>query len=130
MSRSLRIAVFTGTFPVLSETFILRQITGLLDLGQEVDIYADCEPDSSSSNGKAGLFHAEFEKYGLRQRTIYMSMPPEMAPWELPVWPITGRTWPPGSATSIHNARRVARALPKFLRCLLAAPGLAFQVLK
>src|SRR5262249_16013431 len=32
--------------------------------------------------------------------------------------------------TSIHNFTRIARAAPKFLRSLLGAPRLAFQVLK
>src|SRR5437867_9260781 len=104
MPRPLRIAVFTGTFPVISETFILRQITGLLDLGHEVDIYADSAPGPDSP------MHAEATKYGLIERTTYMGMPPETSPWEMPVWPITGRTWLPGSKTSMHNSLRVARA--------------------
>jgi len=48
MSRPLRIAMFVGSFPVLSETFILRQITGLLDRGHEVHIYA-----TRGRNGRA-----------------------------------------------------------------------------
>jgi colanic acid/amylovoran biosynthesis glycosyltransferase len=36
----VRIAFFLGVFPCLSETFILNQITGLIDRGHEVDIYA------------------------------------------------------------------------------------------
>jgi len=56
-------------------------------------------------------------------------MPPETAPWEMPVWPITGRTWPPGVAAPVHNARRVALAIGKFLRCLVSSPRLAFRVL-
>ncbi|HSE83535.1 MAG TPA: glycosyltransferase [Thermodesulfobacteriota bacterium] len=36
----MKIAFIVDVFPVLSETFILNQITGLLDLGHEVDIYA------------------------------------------------------------------------------------------
>jgi|ERR1043165_6498543 colanic acid/amylovoran biosynthesis glycosyltransferase len=123
MSRPLRIAFFTGTFPVISETFILRQITGLLDLGHEVHIYADAQSPSES-------VHPEFEKYRLGERTTYMDMPPETAPWEMPIWPITGRTWPPGSTTSVHNFTRLARALPKLLRCLLTSPALTCQVLK
>src|SRR5205823_8051378 len=98
MSRPLRIAMFVGSFPVVSETFILRQITGLLDLGHEVDIYADCAPDPNAPA------HPEVAKYRLRQRTTYMDMPPEVSPWEMPVWPITGRTWLPGAKTSIHNS--------------------------
>ncbi|WP_055106047.1 glycosyltransferase [Paenibacillus ihumii] len=35
----MRIAYMVPTFPSLSETFILNQITGLLDLGYEVDIF-------------------------------------------------------------------------------------------
>src|SRR6185369_9437461 len=107
MNRPLRIAIFTGIFPVVSETFILRQITGLIDLGHEVDIYADCAPEASAS------IHPEVVKYRLGERTIYMEMPPETAPYEMPVWPITGRTWPPGSATSTHNLIRLVRAFPK-----------------
>ena len=37
MPRPLRIALFIGRFPVVSETFILRQVASLLDLGHEVD---------------------------------------------------------------------------------------------
>ena len=30
----MKIAVVSGVFPTLSETFVLNQVTGLLDLGQ------------------------------------------------------------------------------------------------
>ena len=123
MSRPLRIAMFVGSFPVVSETFIVRQITGLIDLGHAVEIYAD-------SRAEAGApIHPEIAKYRLLERTTFMELPPETAPFEMPVWPITGRTWPPGSASSIHNSLRVARAVPKFFRCLWEVPRLAFQVL-
>ena len=36
----MRIAFFVNKFPSTSETFILNQITGLLDKGHTVDIYA------------------------------------------------------------------------------------------
>lgn len=36
----MKVAVIVGGFPLISETFILRQITALLDLGHQVDIYA------------------------------------------------------------------------------------------
>jgi colanic acid/amylovoran biosynthesis glycosyltransferase len=36
----MKIAFFMNVFPLLSETFILNQITGLIDLGYQVDIYA------------------------------------------------------------------------------------------
>ena len=35
----MRIAFLVNNFPMLSETFVLNQITGLLDRGHEVDIY-------------------------------------------------------------------------------------------
>lgn len=124
MNPPLRIAMFVGSFPVVSETFIVRQITGLLDLGHDVDIYADTRAEAVSP------VLSEVTKYRLLERTTFMDMPPEAAPWEMPVWPITGRTWPPGSATSIHNSIRLAKALPHFFRCLLAAPRLAFKVSK
>jgi len=124
MSRPLRIGIFVGTFPVISETFILRQIIGLLELGHEVTIYADSKPEGASP------VQPEVVKYRLLERTTYMDMPPEVAPWEMPVWPITGRTWPPGAATSIHNLRRIAQAFPKFLSCVARAPRLTIQTVK
>ena len=55
-------------FPALSETFILNQITGLLDLGHEVDIYASGKRDDPK-------VHAEFEAYNLSKRTYYPETP-------------------------------------------------------
>ena len=78
-------AMFVGSFPVVSETFIVRQITGLIDLGHEVDIYADTQAEAGAP------IHAEIAKYRLPERTTFMEMPPETAPYEMPVWPFTGR---------------------------------------
>lgn len=124
MNRLLRIAVFIGRFPVVSETFILRQITGLLDHGHDVDIYSD------TGNEAGGPAHPEVAQYNLLKRTTYMNMPPETCPWEMPVWPITGRTWPPGSATSVRNLSRVVRSLPVFFRGFIRAPRLTLRALK
>src|SRR5204862_2490847 len=124
MDRPLRIALFIGRFPVVSETFILRQVAGLLDLGHEVDVYSD------SGNESGGPAHPEVSKYGLVERTTYMNMPPETCPYEMPVWPITGKTWPPGASGPVFNAKRVARATPVFWRCLARAPGLTMRFLK
>ena len=60
----MRIAFFVEKFPTLSETFILNQITGLIDQGHTVDIYADM-PVSGSKN------HLDIEKYNLLNRTYY-----------------------------------------------------------
>jgi hypothetical protein len=111
-----------GEFPVISETFIVRQITGLIDLGHSVDIYADTRGDT------AGM-HAEVEKYRLLERTTFMDMPTECAPWELTAWPLAGETWVPGAEEPIPNWKRLADALPALRRCLERAPALTEQAL-
>src|SRR5205814_5910000 len=92
MSRPLRIAMFVGSFPVVSETFILRQITGLVDLGHEVDIYAEREPT------EPGPIQPEVLDYALLARTVYTDrgMPLASGYWQLPVSPTMGKTWIPG----------------------------------
>lgn len=124
MNRPLRIAIFVGCFPVVSETFILRQITGLLDQGHDVDIYADVAAATDVP------VQSEVTAHGLRERTTYANMPPESAPWEMPVWPIGGHTWLPGSAKSIPNWRRVARALPVLVSNFVRSPRLVIQLLR
>src|SRR2546423_2600961 len=96
MNRPLRIAFFTGAFPVLSETFILRQITGLLDLGHEVDIYAQWRPDEDA-------VHDDVSAYRLLERTTYLDLPLATGYWELPVSPLWGETWLPGAEAAVPN---------------------------
>ncbi len=60
----MKIAFILNRFPVLSETFILNQITGLIDRGHDVDIMA-------SSSGNEEKMHPDVEKYGLLERTFY-----------------------------------------------------------
>ncbi len=62
------IGYVSGSFPKLSETFILNEITGLIDLGHEVDIYA-------STKGEESKVHASVEKYDLINHTYYRNMP-------------------------------------------------------
>ena len=57
---ALRIAFFVPSFPELSETFIARQVVGLLDRGHEVRVFAH-EPASD------GLAHQSFEQRDLRR---------------------------------------------------------------
>lgn len=60
----MRIAVLLSEFPNLSETFVLDQITGLVERGHELDIYADrC--------GNMSAVHADIERYRLLERTNY-----------------------------------------------------------
>lgn len=61
----MRIAFIVGRFPLLSLTFVLNQITGLIDRGHEVDIYA-------FKRGDISKVHPDVEKYHLLDRTYYL----------------------------------------------------------
>ncbi|MCK9595834.1 glycosyltransferase [Candidatus Pacearchaeota archaeon] len=60
----MKIAFVVHNFPKLSETFILNQIIGLIDMGHEVDIYAH------SPSGEE-IIHKEIIDYGLLEKTFY-----------------------------------------------------------
>lgn len=60
----MKIAFILYHWPVLSETFVLNQITGLLDRGHDVDVFA-------KSPGKQPIVHDAVEKYQLLERTFY-----------------------------------------------------------
>ena len=121
MSQPLRIAVFLGTFPVVSETFILRQLAGLLDLGHDVDIYADARAMDDAP------LQPEIARYRLLERTTYIDAPPSSVPWEMPMRPITGETWLPGDEQPIRNFDRVAKAIAVFLGSFVRNPQLTCQ---
>ena len=70
MSDRLKIAMMVYEFPILSETFILNQIAGLIDRGCDVDIYAECR-------GNSDKVHPLVEKYDLQQRTYYLPKLPD-----------------------------------------------------
>jgi colanic acid/amylovoran biosynthesis glycosyltransferase len=72
----MKIAFIVGNFPVLSETFILNQITGLISRGHEVDIYAI----QTDLNLKS---HPDVEKYHLLAHTYYQAKIPENYLWRL-----------------------------------------------
>ena len=61
-----KIAMIVDAFPVLSETFIVNQITGLLDSGHEVHIFASRKPDHPEQ-------HSIIDKYNLLDRTHYFN---------------------------------------------------------
>lgn len=58
----MRILVVVEHFPALSETFVLSQVTGLLDLGHDVTIYAVGKPSGT-------VIQPDVEKYMLLPRT-------------------------------------------------------------
>lgn len=80
----MKIAFIVAAFPTVSETFVLNQITGLIELGHEVDIYAGRPGDISK-------IHPDVEKYHLLERTYYTRRPNNFA-WRIVkafIWLIT-----------------------------------------
>ena len=72
----MRIAVVVTSFPSLSQTFVLGQITGLIDRGHEVDIYS-----AASEPEEGGAEHAVVREYGLVKRTRYQPARAEDGSW-------------------------------------------------
>jgi colanic acid/amylovoran biosynthesis glycosyltransferase len=60
----MKIAFIVNEFPSLSQTFVLNQITGLLDRGHDVDIFAEKERGDIKS-------HEIVKRYNLLERTSY-----------------------------------------------------------
>jgi colanic acid/amylovoran/stewartan biosynthesis glycosyltransferase WcaL/AmsK/CpsK len=60
----VKIAYLLYAFPVITETFVLNQITGLIDKGHQVSIFCQRPyPDP--------IHHSDVDKYDLLSRTIY-----------------------------------------------------------
>ncbi|MEM8718928.1 MAG: glycosyltransferase [Cyanobacteria bacterium P01_G01_bin.39] len=68
---SLRVAFVVGRFPVLSESFILNQISGLIERGHKVDIYA---LEGYSAETKV---HPIVEQYSLINFAYYVPKIPQ-----------------------------------------------------
>lgn len=64
----MKIAYILGQFPSLSETFILNQITGMIDLGHTVKIFA-------LNRGDCTKVHSDINKYQLLDSTYYFDIP-------------------------------------------------------
>lgn len=65
-----RVIVITDQFPVLSQTFILDQMIGLLDRGVAIEHW-------SLQHMEDAVVHEKIHKYGLVQKTHYVELPPE-----------------------------------------------------
>jgi len=85
-ARPLRVAMFVNEFPALSETFVLNQITGLLDLGHEVTIFAN-NPRSEPGT------HPDVMRYELYGRVVYRDMPQDKLVRMAMVPEIFARRW-------------------------------------
>lgn len=90
----LALAFYVSEFPVLSETFVLGQITGMIDRGHDVTIFAN-RPEPG------GKIHPDVVRYDLLKRTRY---------WPKPT---------PGDerAVAIRALRHPLRALEVAYRC-------------
>ena len=95
----MRVGVIAGEFPVISETFVIKHITNLLDAGHDVDIYADYRPRVAHAHQY--LMRA----YHLLDRITYMDAPP------------------------IRNGQRFATAIQRGLVCRRLAPKLTASIL-
>jgi colanic acid/amylovoran biosynthesis glycosyltransferase len=64
----MKIAFIVRGFPKISETFILNQITGMIDLGHDVEIFAF----KKLIEGKK---HPDIDKYNLMDKVKYLEIP-------------------------------------------------------
>lgn len=72
----MRIAFIVAQFPMLSETFILNQITGVIEQGHDVDIYTE-------SWGDCSHVHPDVENLKLLERTYLLPEIPQSLPWRI-----------------------------------------------
>ncbi|NJK49277.1 colanic acid biosynthesis glycosyltransferase WcaL [Candidatus Gracilibacteria bacterium] len=73
----MKIAFLVWRFPVVSEPFILNQITGLIDRGHDIRIYPlNGKPDNLSK------IHPIIEQYNLLDRTYYPPTRPDNLFWK------------------------------------------------
>ena len=64
----MKIAIIVPFFPSLSQTFILNELTGLIDRGHEVSIF------SQQKSQEIGV-HSDIISYDLLRRTTYLTCP-------------------------------------------------------
>ena len=69
----MRIAVVVGVFPTVSETFVLNQVTGLIDRGHDVQIFA-------ARLGRPAAIHDEIIRYRLMDRAHHSAWLPAHHP--------------------------------------------------
>ncbi len=90
----MRIAMISGVFPKVSETFVLRHVTDLLHRGHMVDVYSDYRPKGDEFPAHDPLATE------MRDRTMYMDVP------------------------SLWSGRRLLSAPHRLATCARVAPGL------
>ena len=63
----MKIAIFVDHFPVASQTFVLNQVTGLIDLDVDITVV------SLNPSMDSWVKYAELKKYNLPNRTLYLN---------------------------------------------------------
>src|SRR3989344_285090 len=96
--QNLRVAFIVGSFPEISETFIIDQACDLIDRGVGVEIYA-------FNRGGANKDHISkrYFQYGLDKKTMYLSVP-------------------------ANKILRIIMAGPRLVRLLLYRPASIFKI--
>jgi colanic acid/amylovoran biosynthesis glycosyltransferase len=103
----VRIAFLVNRFPSISETFVLNQVTGLLDLGQEVTIF-------TLEAGKETVVHPDVDRYQLvyRTRRLYWPNSPASALVRLPGWLVAGLMHPRMAGRMLRSSGFAPWAIP------------------
>lgn len=105
----MKITYVVNTFPKLSETFVLGQITELINRGHDVDIISINKPTEES-------VHEDIDKYKLLERTQYINKSPSSLGFELNERLITSLIFT--DITHAHFAGHPATWASKFSRFL------------
>lgn len=133
----MRIAFLLGEFPALSETFVLDQLTALIDRGHSVSIFAE-----RTSRDEA--VHPAVTEYGLLARTRYERLPtglgrriaglPPLWRWQRPMWRAVNVVRYGGHAAALRLAWAVQmvgqRAEFDIVQCHFGALGLKGVLLR
>ncbi|KKR88695.1 MAG: Glycosyl transferase group 1 [Candidatus Yanofskybacteria bacterium GW2011_GWA1_44_21] len=101
-----KIAFVVGVFPAVSETWMINQITGLLDRGFDIDIYA------FTSQGIDKKYISEkYRNYNLLGRTKYIGMPENRFERAIKALPKIGRLLfiSPNTLTRIFDVNRYGK---------------------
>lgn len=127
-NRKLKILMVVGKFPLLSETFIINQIMGLLDRGHDVYVYSPEKPVTP-------VLNKDVHTYAIMNRAYFQQLPPDLASFDV----IIGQFGTAG-IDALHTIKKkhpeVEAKLVTFFRgydisaYLAAHPGAYDQLLK
>jgi colanic acid/amylovoran biosynthesis glycosyltransferase len=94
----MKILFFISSFPAISETFILNQITGMIDLGYQVEILATKKVETQQ-------VHPEIESYDLMNKVTYVDIPASVLKKTIKSGQTFGRTFvnSPARAVGLMN---------------------------